>query len=268
MCASGRSAKGFVRAPRAPRLAAGARPLELLAFPPPQARAREAGEDLIRAALDAPGPPPARSRESRGLFSENALSLSRGLDYIAAPMRNALRPLVLLAVLLPTVSGCGLPGGRIDLGAVLGARQALLQAPERLPLESEEHPAPEIPEPSGSVILGELLAIFPGVLVHGIGHYYAGDYPTAGRLSRIGQFGYVLTAVGGGLGVGGYYLDQNDQKGFAYSLYATGGTVALAGICYLFTAWIYDMVDTPRAVLSGGAPPPRSPFVESLDIFK
>jgi len=116
--------------------------------------------------------------------------------------------------------------------------------------------------------VGELLAIFPGILIHGAGHYYAGDYATAGKLFRIGEFGYLLTAVGAGAGVGAYYLDRNDQKGYAYSLYATGGVITLAGVTYVMTAWIYDLIDTPRAVRSGGEPPPRSEFVEALDIFK
>ena len=163
--------------------------------------------------------------------------------------------------------GCGLPSCRIDVSLVSDARAVLAQANERLPLEEEEHPVPEARKPSGSVIIGELLAIFPGLLVHGLGHYYAGDYPTAGKLFRIGEFGYVLTAAGGGLGYAGYQLDRNDQKSFAYTLYGTGGTIALAGVCYVFTAWFYDMIDTPRAVRTGGAPPPRSDFVEALDIF-
>lgn len=161
-----------------------------------------------------------------------------------------------------------MPRGTIEISAVNDARNFLAQARERLPLEQDEHPVVEASEPSGSVIVGELLAIFPGLLVHGIGHYYASDYATAGRLFRIGEFGYLLTAAGGGVGLGGYYLDRSNHDGFAYSLYATGGTLALAGICYVFTAWIYDMVDTPRAVRTGGAPPPKSEFVEALDIFK
>lgn len=163
--------------------------------------------------------------------------------------------------------GCSLPSGSIDVSLVNGARAVLAQAHERLPLQEDEHPVPEAKKPAGSVIVGELLAIFPGILVHGLGHYYAGDHATASKLFRIGEFGYVLTAVGGGLGFAGYALDRNDQKGFAYSLYGTGGTIALAGVFYVFTAWIYDLLDTPRAVRTGGAPPPRSDFVEGLDLF-
>lgn len=118
-----------------------------------------------------------------------------------------------------------------------------------------------------SAVLGELLAIFPGVVVPGIGHYYAGDRATGSRLLRIGEFGWLLTVVGGGLVVGGYALDKNDLEGTAYGLYGTGGFLGAIGLTYVLTAWFYDMIDTPRAVLSGGEPPPHSDFVESLDFF-
>ena len=174
----------------------------------------------------------------------------------------------LLAALYCVVAaaGCrGLGSSRIDLGAVRGAR-AGLDSP-RIHLEEDERPERE-PRGAGSVILGELLAIFPGILVQGVGHYYAGDYNTAARLFRVGETGYLLTAVGAGVGIGGYYLDRgNSSQGLAYSLYASGGLLVTIGVGYWLTAWFYDMIDTPRAVRSGGEPPPKSKFVEALDIF-
>jgi hypothetical protein len=160
-------------------------------------------------------------------------------------------------------------GVRIDPLAVQKAR-ALFQSQsqyEQFPLEPEEKFKPE-EKSTGSVILGELIAIFPGLLVHGLGHYYAGDYQTARRLRHVGELGYVMTALGGGLVVGGYYLGKEDLKGFSYSLYGVGGTIGVAGVFYLLTAWVYDMIDTPRAVSTGGEPPPRSEFIDSLDIFE
>jgi len=166
------------------------------------------------------------------------------------------------------LSGCGLSPGAFSVSAVLEARAGLDEPRVRLPVEEEEVPEQETRKPSGSVFLGELLAFFPGLIVPGVGHYYAGDYRTASRLLRIGEFGYLLTAVGGGIGIGGYYLHQKEsQTTFAYSLYATGGVIGTCGIGFVLTAWIYDMVDTPRAVRTGGTPPPRSSFVDSLDIF-
>ena len=182
-------------------------------------------------------------------------------------------------LLLPLVgSGCALENYRFDVEAIGNARLALAQLKERdLYYAGEEEEAEEVREKGtvGEAIAGELLAIFPGVIVHGLGHLYAGDERTFGRLSRLGQMGYVLTAVGGGLVVGGYYLEKDDTevlgqsltKPIAYTLYGTGGLAGGIGVMYFLTAWIYDMVDTPRAVLSGGKPPPRSGFVESLEIF-
>ena len=99
------------------------------------------------------------------------------------------------------------------------------------------------------------LASQPGVIVHGLGHLYAGDDQTFGRLSNLGQLGYVLTVVGGGLAVGGYYLDEDDTELLgqdltdptAYSLYAAGGVAGGIGLAYFFTAWFYDMIDTTGA---------------------
>ncbi len=180
-------------------------------------------------------------------------------------MESAVARLAFLCFLL---SGCGLGGRAIDFTSVAQARAGLEHPRDRLPLDEEEMPERE-PREVGSVFVGELLAIFPGLFVHGLGHYYAGDYRTATRLFRIGEFGYLLTAVGGGVGVGGYYLDRSSGSNWPpITLYATGGTIALIGVTYVLSAWFYDMIDTPRAVKSGGEPPPRTPFVDSLDLFK
>ncbi len=179
-------------------------------------------------------------------------------------------------------SGCSLGEWRLRVDAVDGARVALAQLTERdLYYRSEE----EVDEqegvedddsPSvGDVIVAELIAIFPGMIVHGLGHLYAGDDQTFGRLSSLGQLGYLLTIAGGGLVVGGYYLDEDDTEllgqdltdSTAYSLYAAGGVAGGIGLTYFFTAWFYDMIDTPRAVRSGGRPPPRSKFIEALEII-
>ncbi len=51
-------------------------------------------------------------------------------------------------------------------------------------------PRPE-EEPAGS-LAGGLLAVFPGVIVHGAGHWYVGDTPTAARLLIAELAGVVL----------------------------------------------------------------------------
>ena len=112
-------------------------------------------------------------------------------------------------------------------------------------------------------------------LLHGAGHWYANDRRTSRQISRVGQVGCVMTILGGGVLFGAYALDQADTDVLgtsltdptAYTLYAVGGVGALIGVTYFFTAWFYDIYDTPRAVRSGGKPPPLSKFVESLDFF-
>lgn len=190
------------------------------------------------------------------------------MDFVGNARSPASAGLV-LCLLSGCFSGSSLNWGAIEASSVARARLGLLaqERQRRLHPPDEEKPEKETPS-SGSVIVGELLAIFPGMFIHGLGHYYAGDYQTATRLRHIGEFGYMMTAVGAGTAVGGYFLDKNDQLSFAYTLYGTGGVVGTVGLAYFFTAWVYDMIDTPRAVESGGRPPPRSSLVESMDIFE
>jgi hypothetical protein len=193
----------------------------------------------------------------------------------AAPGRRGLL-LPLGAFLLSTswmLAGCQIGLDTLDVSSVRGARMALAEA-DRYPTPRDEtRPSSRRSEPppasTGSVILGELIAIFPGLIVHGLGHDYAGDHQTARRLRHIGGFGYVMAAAGAGMCTGAYYLDNSTDyaDGFAYSLYGAGGVIGVAGVGYVLFAWFYDMIDTPRAVETGGRPPPRSKIIEDLDIF-
>jgi len=170
-------------------------------------------------------------------------------------------------------TGCRSGFETLDVFTVRSARAAFQQHYEQYPLKRKEEAIPPAEQPAGgstgSIILGELIAIFPGLIVQGLGHSYAGDHKTARHLRHIGEFGYVMTAVGGGLVIGGYYLDKSTDwaQGYVYALYGTGGTIGVVGVGYILIAWIYDMIDTPRAVETGGRPPPRSEFIESLDLF-
>ena len=172
------------------------------------------------------------------------------------------------AGLLLLCCGCASPFDPIDLTLARQARSALRQ--ERPPQfdEDEERGPPEEEPRRKSVVIAELLAIFPGMLWHGLGHYYAGDTITARRIHRAGEWGYLLTALGGGMVLGGYYLDKetDDLPGFVISLYSAGGVTGAIGSGFFLTAWFYDMIDTPRAVRSGGQPPPRgSLFAKDLE---
>lgn len=189
-------------------------------------------------------------------------------------LRHGVR-LVGPVLLILVASGCAGGLDPIDVRAVVAARQGVEEfgmrgERERFPLGDEddidrgEEPAVK----RRSAVLSTLLAFFPGLLVPGTGHFYAGDRRTARQLLRVGETGWVLTAVGGGLAVGGYAAGQSDLTSTSISLYVSGGGIGGIGLAYVLSAWIYDMIDAPRAARSGGEPPPRTPFVKSLDIFE
>lgn len=191
------------------------------------------------------------------------------------PLLRAPLGVVLLGTSAVLLAGCATGFGTLDLTTVRRARSGFQEHFEKYPIGSErraeEVRAGKTKKSAGSVIVGELIAIFPGFFVHGLGHYYAGDYATARQLRRLGEVGWIFSGVGAGLVVGGYYLDgdddDDDYQNIVYSLYGTGSFFGLVGLGYLAVAWVYDMIDTPRAIESGGEPPPRSRFIESLSIF-
>ena len=182
---------------------------------------------------------------------------------------------LLLAASATVLSGCATGFGQLDLMTVRRARSGFQEHFEKYPIGSqrrtEEVSTGRKKESAGSVFVAELIAIFPGFFVHGLGHYYAGDYATARQLRRLGEVGWIFSGVSAGLIVGGYYLDreddEDDYQNIVYTLYGTGSFFGLVGVGYLLVAWFYDMIDTPRALESGGEPPPRSRFIESLSIF-
>lgn len=189
------------------------------------------------------------------------------------PISGRLPLLAAIGLMVPWCAGCHLYPDRVAPEFAFAATRALYSEDHGWIEEFDEDiPAPRddsagAPGGAGEVILGELIAIFPGFFVQGLGHRYAGDYRTASQLGRVGQIGMLLTLLGGGIVTGGYFAEDADQTSLGISLYASGGFIGAVGVTYWGTAWIYDIIDTPRAILSGGRPPPRSTFVESLDVF-
>ena len=151
-------------------------------------------------------------------------------------------------------------GVRIDPQLVFAVQERMPRRGEEgaRPFEDEGHDDEgeyyDEEENGKSVFVGTLLAFFPGLLVHGLGHMYAGDQQSARRLRHMGEWGYLLTAIGGGLVAGGIALDDSSDDIVPISLYVSGGTIGFVGLGFFFTAWILDMYDTPRAVRSGGRP--------------
>lgn len=91
-----------------------------------------------------------------------------------------------------------------------------------------------------------LLAFFPGLLIHGYGHFYAGD----DLMGDVLLTGEVVSVLSVGLGAliesntttfsGGILGDPNNAGTIGTNL-IWGGIVAFAGL------WIIDMADAPTA---------------------
>jgi hypothetical protein len=117
----------------------------------------------------------------------------------------------------------------------------------------------ELPRPSGTLFVQELedtvkvhtsdspklknpkvaliYAIFPGIIIHGAGHFYAGADSMAW---------FLMTMEGIGIGIWSlvlaiYCIDGTDLRGLALPLSIGGG--------YFFVlSWFYDMFEAPHAV--------------------
>jgi hypothetical protein len=92
-----------------------------------------------------------------------------------------------------------------------------------------------------SVLEGELLAIFPGFFVHGMGHRYAGNKERADDLLLMEGYSVLTAGLGGGLAALG-----NSQDWDAVEVAGWVG-VGVGGIGFL-GSWIYDIALTPSEI--------------------
>lgn len=92
-----------------------------------------------------------------------------------------------------------------------------------------------------SVLAGELLAIFPGFFVHGMGHRYAGNKERADELLLMEGYSALTAGLGGGLAAVGAHEDLD-------ALEVTGWVgVGVGGVGFL-GSWLYDVIFTPSEV--------------------
>ncbi len=104
--------------------------------------------------------------------------------------------------------------------------------------------APRCPgdEPSRkSPVVGELLAIFPGILVHGMGHRYAGNSEKADEILAMEAYSLFPIALGGTL-----WAIGEDQDADAIRIAGWVG-MGVGAVPFLGT-WVYDLVYTPSEV--------------------
>lgn len=108
-----------------------------------------------------------------------------------------------------------------------------------------------------SPTIGVMLAIFPGVLVHGMGNYYAGKEERAKELLE--EEGYSVLFMG--IGTGLFFLGLNsqdsadDEDGAVKTFHQvssilsfTGaGITGVIGVFMFFDSWFRDIYETPGA---------------------
>lgn len=108
-----------------------------------------------------------------------------------------------------------------------------------------------------SQTVGVLLAIFPGVLVHGTGNYYAGKKDRAKELLE--EEGYSVLFMG--IGVGLFFLGLNsqdsadDSDGAEKTFHQVSGILSFTGaaitgvigVFMFFDSWFRDIYETPAA---------------------
>lgn len=155
------------------------------------------------------------------------------------------------------------------LALVLFALSASGCASSQTGLTSRSEPSPA---------LGVALAVFPGILVHGLGHRYAGDRRKANELLEQEAYGVLFLSIGGGLtflGISSLERGQ-DSSGGAAAFHKVSGGLALTGavitgaigIFLFFDSWLTDIVQTPaacrRAAELGGFDEVDDGFYESI----
>lgn len=114
-----------------------------------------------------------------------------------------------------------------------------------------------------SETIGVLLAIFPGILVHGLGHYYAGNDERFRDLLQEEGLGLLFLSLGAGLLFLGFSEnDTSRDKDGAEKTYRqvssiisfVGGSVSgLLGTFLFLGSWVKDIYDTPAAVRNANA---------------
>jgi hypothetical protein len=112
-------------------------------------------------------------------------------------------------------------------------------APKHHGLQDEDY---SVEQETKSVWIGELLAIFPGLLWHGIGHRYAGDKEKASEIEMIEA--YSLLAGGAGVGLVIATHDEDNLMGLEITGWTIGG---LGGLMFV-GSWLYDVIFTPAAI--------------------
>jgi len=131
-------------------------------------------------------------------------------------------------LLLLALPALGQPDGQVRRDAPV--REAMAEGYQPRPAD----------EPAGS-LAGGLLAVFPGVLVHGAGHWYTGDTPTAARL-LVAELAGIVLVVGSEL-LGAATNDSGELGAPRRLLTYSGGLL-------FFGSWVADIVGSFKGASS------------------
>ncbi len=119
------------------------------------------------------------------------------------------------------------------VSGALAQEQQAPSDPVKLAIDEGYAPRPA-EEPAGS-LLGGVLALGPGLFVHGVGHYYAGDQDAALSLLLAEVTGLVLVVGGQLIGVA---TNESGEAGLAQQVLTHSGLLLFAG------SWGADIVGT------------------------
>jgi hypothetical protein len=109
-----------------------------------------------------------------------------------------------------------------------------------------------------SPLLAVLLAIFPGIFVHGLGNLYAGKSSRAEELMGEEAIGVAAMGISAGLNFLAFQENGHAEhsKGVEkvygrmseVSEYLGGGATGIFGTAFFFDSWIKDIMEAPGAV--------------------
>lgn len=100
-----------------------------------------------------------------------------------------------------------------------------------------------------SKALSVTLAVVPGVVIHGMGHYYAGRAGTGLVLTMLEVGAGALIGIGASNGLDEFDKLQDDMKipdGIGTVTRAEG--MIVGGTVLFLTTWLYDLLGAPKAV--------------------
>jgi len=90
--------------------------------------------------------------------------------------------------------------------------------------------------PCKDPVVATTLAIFPGFIIHGLGHYYVGENNTGARLLSFELASVIVYFVANGRQLDGANIDERER---------TSKTLVNLSIVTFAVVWLYDIIGSP-----------------------